>query len=105
MTHLHNYSSVRLIAIPLIAIYIILTRVANTSCPHSGLLPRVAGGMQVYSVAGGMQVYSVAGGMQVYSVAGGVQVYSVANYSTCCFLLHLVLLDIDFVQCFSNRLI
>ena len=49
----------------------------------------VAGGIQVYSVAGGIQVYSVAGGMRVYSVAGGVQVYSVTNYSTCCFLLHL----------------
>ena len=33
----------------------------------------------------------VAEGIQVYSVAGGVQVYSVANYSTCCFLLHLQL--------------
>ena len=25
----------------------------------------------------------VAGGVQVYSVAGGVQVYSITNYSTC----------------------
>ena len=42
-------------------------------------------------IAGGVQVYSVAGGMQVYSVAGGVSVYSVTNYSTCCFSLHLQL--------------
>ena len=33
----------------------------------------------------------VAEGIQVYSVVGGMQVYSVANYSTCCFLLHLQL--------------
>ena len=52
------------------------------SCEHwrtRAFGPRVAGGIQVYSVAG----------VQVYHVAGGVQVYSVTNCSTCCFLLHL----------------
>ena len=29
------------------------TRVANNSCSHSGLWPRVAGGMQVYTTVAG----------------------------------------------------
>ena len=67
---LQNTSAFRLLALRKLRTLRVRTRAFD---------PRVAGGMQVYSVAGGVRVYSVAGGMQVYSVAGSMRVYSVAG--------------------------